>query len=285
MAIPVLSRYAMVHMPDFSSSETGQLDKLVALCVDPEQPNQTIQAPPPPADSKWIDVNACPSSASGRFPPDWPATAFFNGALFSVGGQYTSMAVYYDYPNLREASMIKYQQKDASKQGFTAGLVVEERLDKNMAFNVQRPAVLVNGKVSYPADQAFCPANSTLDNVGIWHQNWPDRDACTCNGVIQPNTALNNTDTTMWAMSCHFGRSPGNSYIKAWYSTSGAPQMFYQTNAGDLDLIDYYHWQANVSYAENDPVFDYPKACETVGFGQHGEMGFECTKCHGGKQP
>ncbi len=49
-------------------------------------------------------------------------------------------------------------------------------------------------------------------------------------------------------MACYFGGTgESTSNIQAWYSYDDEPVMFYETNAGDLDLIDYYEWMPNAT--------------------------------------
>ncbi len=77
-------------------------------------------------------------------------------------------------------------------------------------------------------------------------------------------------------MACYFG-GPEN-FIQSWYSASGRPHLFYETNAGDLDLIDYFNWIPDAVIDAS--VFDEPAQCMQ---GTPQLVAPFCADCHGGQ--
>ena len=241
--LPVLGDKSMVHLPEFVASGSPDLKAVVELCV---QGKPTSQKTPTPSIA-GVSAGGCDSVSL----PEWPNTAFANGALFAVDGSYTSMAIYYDWGTMQEVSKIKSQ----------TGLVTDERLTRAATYSITH----------YPDGSYQCTPAGVLENVGIWHPNWPDLDGCKCKATIAPGSVLNPSEATIQAMSCHFG---GPSYIQAWYSTQGKPVMFYETNARDLDLIDYYTWLPDATMPQG--IFDEPKECMKM----TGAPITGCNKCH-----
>ncbi|HUS54181.1 MAG TPA: hypothetical protein VMY41_09275 [Thermohalobaculum sp.] len=256
--LPVLGDAALVNMPEVttatgSSAEAQELGKLAeAAASGGVIPDSQLRLGDP-------SIPGVSFAGCGSFTlPTWPQTAYSDGALFAVGGSYTSMLIYYDYPNLREVSKIRGQD----------GSVNDTRLTSDTTWEIFWPS-------PGPDQGAPVQCQGGLKNVGIWHPNWPTRDACACRAGIAANSPLNPSGDDLNALSCFFG---GSAYIQSWYSTAGRPHLFYETNAGDLDLIDYYNWIPN---AQIDPsVFDDPGQCMQ---GQSDIVAPFCADCHGGE--
>lgn len=255
--LPLLGDAAMVNLTGLDASPSPeQVETLTTLSGSVESPDDTqvatavrqmVEADAPAIDG--ISFDGCETFS----PPVWPATAYSDGALYDVHGEYMFMRIYYDYNKMLELSKI-YRQN-----GPDGGTL----LDKDTTWELD---------LSNP-DNPQCP--KALKNVGIWHPDWPSRDGCKCKATIAAQTELNPSDEPVNAMSCFFG---GNAYIQSWYSATGRPHMFYETSAADLDLIDYYVWQPNASI---DPeILKRPAACDNT---KREFIAPYCADCHGGQ--
>lgn len=254
--LPVLGEYAMAHFANVETSAPGTLQAVVDLCTD-DQPHITAAAPDPAIEG--VHGEMCQDFEL----PVWPEKVYSNGALTAVDGSFTSMAIYYDYANLQEVSRILYPRAWPNV-GVKAGFINDTRLTVSDTLEISIPE----------GQPAQC--TSILRNVGIWHPNWAARDGCGCKAGIEAGTALNPSDVDMHAMSCFFA---GKSRIDAWYDVEGGPHMFYESNAGDLDLIDYYAFDSSPVFPTD--IFDHPR-CEGVPIT---DLKSTCTTCHGRVQP
>lgn len=248
--LPVLGDNSLVHFTGFST----KLDLLLGDASNVCNNIGTAQAKLPSPAIAGVSYD----SANPPTPPIWPNTAFANGALFAVGGSYTAMAIYYDYNSLNEVSKIK-------SPGGSITDIQDTRLTKGITYEIGYQA---NG-------DRVC--QGTLVNVGIWRPDWATHDQCHYKATIAASSALNPLGEALQAMSCYFGGT-GNeqSNIQAWYTLAGEPKMFYETNAGDLDLIDYYAWMPNATIPAGVlyPISSCAGGAQTF---------TQCNACHGKK--
>jgi hypothetical protein len=254
--MPVLGEYSMAHLTGVTDSAPATLAQVHQLCTNNE-PEITAPVPDPAI------VGVSGAMCQGFTPPVWPDKVYSNGALTAVDGSFTSMAIYYDYANLKEVSRILYPRAWPPLQ-VQAGFINDTRLTASETLEISIT----------PGQAKVC--TDVLKNVGIWHPNWAARDGCGCKAGIQAGSPLNPSDTDIHAMSCFFA---GSSRIDAWYDVQGAPHMFYESNAGDLDLIDYYAFDTNAAFPTD--VFNYP-SCQNA---QVQDLGATCTTCHGRVPP
>lgn len=212
--IPVLGDSSLVNFTDVVTTVDPLLESASIACNSSTVVKASLTSP---------TIKGLSYKAKHPTPPTWPNTAFANGALFAVDGSHTSMAIYYDWNNRQEVSKIKSAD----------GSVQDTRLTKGKTY-----------EISYNRDVRQC--DGTLVNVGTWHPKWASNDGCEYKATIDGNSPLNPKDKPLQAMACYFGGTGMTaSNIQAWYGYDGEPVMFYETNAGDLDLIDYYQWIPN----------------------------------------
>ena len=254
--LPIIGETALANFTDVTTTPDPLLKTASDLCnstlvgkVAISDTGDTGIVSPTIVGLTYAHKNSQPS------PPLWPNTAFANGALFSVGGQRTSMAIYYDWSTLQEVSKIKDSD----------GFVQDTRLTKGITYEVN--------------DESYGHiCTGTLVNVGIWSPDWASNDECQYFGTIDENTPLNPLNNKLQVLSCYFGTGNGiTSEIQAWYTYENRPVMFYETNAGDLDLIDYSEWipKAKIPEGVLYKIDSCPGASEPpVVFN-------ECNACHG----
>ena len=250
IGLPVLGEASMAHFTDYSTTVPSSFADAAVVCS-----NAITQVPANIPDPTI-------SGVTGQVPPDfslpvWPEKVYSNGALTAVDGSFTEMAIYYDYTNLQEVSRIKYPRAWPPLE-VQAGFINDTRLTKGETLEINKP----------PRQAPSC--GSILKNVGIWHPDWPQRDQCAFRANIAAGSPLNPQNVDMNALSCFFA---GKSRIDAWYDVSGAPHMFYESNAGDLDLIDYYAFEVRDSFIPGR--FDHP-SCSGAPVE---DLGTKCTAC------
>ena len=243
-SLPVLGDASLVNLTDVVTKNDPLLKAATAVCNQERSVKTRLKSPA---------IAGLSFQATHPVPPTWPNTAFANGALFAVDGSYNVMAIYYDWNTRQEVSKIK-SSVDSSIQ--------DTRLTKGITY-----------EVSYSDRGRVC--NGTLVNVGTWHPKWPHDDGCNYMATIGANSPLNPSNTRLQAMACFFGGSGSTaSNIQTWYSYDGKPVMFYETNAGDLDLIDYVQWVPNATIPAD---VLYPiSSCEGPAQVLH-----QCNACHG----
>lgn len=254
IGLPILGQSAMTHFTSYDDSLPADFITALNVCT-----SGGVLAGTTPDPSIEGVTGVEPANFS---PPIWPEKVYSNGALTAVDGSFTEMSIYYDYTNLQEVSRIKYPRAWAP-MGVPAGFINDTRLTKGETLEI----------VEFPNKPAFC--GSILQNVGIWHPDWAVRDQCGFRAQIAAGSPLNPQDVDINAMSCFFA---GTSRIDAWYDVAGAPHMFYESNAGDLDLIDYYAFEERTAFAPGR--FDHP-SCAKVPPKNIQNLGTTCTTCHG----
>jgi hypothetical protein len=245
--LPILGDASLVNFTDVTTSIDPLLKAADIACNSDSHSAVAASISSPKIDGLSYQTNDQPQ------PPTWPNTAFANGALFAVGGSHTSMAIYYDWNTKQEVSKIKSVD----------GSIQDTRLTKGITYEI----------VYEPDSTRIC--EGTLVDVGTWHPDWAHNDGCEYKATIEADSPLNPRGTPLQAMSCFFGGvGESASNIQAWYSYDDEPVMFYETNAGDLDLIDYYQWIPN---AEIPKGVIYPiSSCAGAAQPTTG-----CNSCHG----
>lgn len=242
--VPILGDASLVNFTDVVTTIDPLLNAASTACNGSTSVKASLKSP---------TIDGLGYEASHPAPPTWPNTAFANGALFAVDGSHTSMAIYYDWNNKQEVSKIKSSDGSIQDTRLTKGITYEIGYTKNNTRQCQ----------------------GTLVNVGTWHPTWAHDDNCEYMATIKENSPLNPGSTALQAMACHFGGTGETaSNIQAWYSYDGEPVMFYETNAGDLDLIDYYKWIPNANIPEGViyPIDSCSGEAQTL-------QG--CNSCHG----
>lgn len=252
IGLPVLGEASMAHFTGYSETVPSSFADAAVACS-----NAITQVPANIPDPTIAGVSG--QVPAGFSLPVWPDKIYSNGALTAVDGSFTEMAIYYDYSNLQEVSRIKYPRAWAPLQA-PAGFINDTRLTKGETLEINE----------FPGQPAAC--GSILKNVGIWHPDWAKRDQCAFRANITAGSPLNPQSEDINALSCFFA---GKSRIDAWYDVLGAPHMFYESNAGDLDLIDYYAFEVRQSFAPGR--FNHP-SCSGVPVQ---DLGTTCTTCHG----
>lgn len=260
IGLPVLGEFSMVHFTDYQQSVPSTFGDALAVCSN-AVPEIGAQIPDPTI-----------AGVSGQEPvgfqlPIWPTKIYSNGALTAVDGSFTQMSIYYDYDNLQEVSRIRYPEAWPAAGAPVNGFINDTRLTKGETLEI----------AEIPGQAPTC--QGILKNVGIWHPDWAHRDGCQFRANIAAGSALNQSNQDIHALSCFFANRPiGQARIDAWYDESGAPHMFYESNATDLDLIDYYAFDRRTSFAPNR--FDHPSCAGKP----IQDMGTTCTACHGASQ-
>ena len=246
---PVIGDSSMVHFTDFqaSSKPPAGLAALVKACKAGKSINQQVPTP------AITGVTSCGSITT----PKWPDTAIATGILYAISGGYTAMAIYYDWPNRRSNSKIKSQD----------GMVSDNRLTKVNTYTI-----------NHTGDTYSCDSADMLGGVGIWNPEWPSLAHCQCKATFK-GSPFNTDNTATNALSCYFGSrdSARLEYMMAWFSENDRPVMFYESNAVDLDLIDYHDWKPNAKV--DDKMFDEPAECMELLPSGYGDLQ-SCAVCH-----
>lgn len=242
--IPIFGDASLVNFTNVVTTIDPLLNAASAACNGRTSVKASLKSP---------TISGLSYEAKHPAPPTWPNTAFANGALFAVDGSHTSMAIYYDWNSKQEVSKIKSANGSIQDTRLTKGLTYEIRYTKQ------------NARV----------CEGTLVNVGTWHPKWAHDDNCKYMATIKAKSLLNPRNKTLQAMACYFGGiGETTSNIQAWYSYDGEPVMFYETNAGDLDLIDYYKWIPNAKIPKG---VIYPiDSCSG-----DAQVTSGCNSCHG----
>lgn len=264
--LPVLGNAAMNHFTAFSDSANDNIHRYFEACNDAVV---TAQLPQPNVEGVVFNQD------TAQRPPIWPDTAFSNGALFAIDGTYTSMAIYYDWTTLQEVTKILSSDADLALYPHNPRLA-DTRLTEGRTYQVSYDQ---NGQRVFPETAKESLDGGILGNVGIWRPDWARHDNCQYKATIQPGSPLNpNRDEPLKALSCFFAQHIGGaeSNIQAWYTYSDEPVMFYETNAGDLDLIDYTSWLPDAEIPDG-VLYDIPTHVQHL----PPAMMTDCNACHG----
>ncbi len=269
--LPVLGNSSLVHFTDYSTNDGLPIGLAFNACIAKNVP-PTRPLPKPAVAGVTFESE----SSKRPEPPVWPDKAFANGALFAVDGSYTGMAIYYDWSNLQEVSKI-LSPNEKLERNPKSSLLHDTRLTKGRTYQVSHDEL---GNPVFPTTEKESLAGGIMGNVGIWRPDWARNDSCQYKATIAPGTPLNpNKDAApIQAMSCFFaqGINGVESNIQAWYTYDQKPVMFYESNARDLDMIDYYKWIPDAHIDKN--VF-YPVPNQTKNLSP--QMMTECNACHG----
>lgn len=95
-------------------------------------------------------------------------------------------------------------------------------------------------------------------------RDWKNVDGCACRASLAPGSVLNPSDEPTQILWCPTDLS-ANQVFWTWYSNSGTPVVFMQTNSSPtagtgLNLADYYAWEPGSMAPPG--TFDLPAACE-----------------------
>ena len=266
-SLPVLGNAAMTHFTSFDGQAQNKMGDYITACLG-NGPVQT-KLPQPAVQGVSFESKKIPQ------PPVWTDKAFSNGALFAIDGTYTSMASYYDWTIRQEVTKILSSAADLKLYPNNPKLA-DTRLTKGRTYQVSYDP---KGNRVFPKNAQESQMGGILGNVGIWRPDWAKYDNCQYKATIAAASPLNPTRSQpLKALSCFFAQHIGGaeSNIQAWYTYSDEPVMFYETNAGDLDLIDYVSWMPNATIPPG-VLYDIPAHVQKL----PPAMMTDCNACHG----
>jgi hypothetical protein len=276
---PIYEHFTFSYFPEFQNLDSTNLEELVELCrgsdpipgapsIDVSTLESMLRARTPVAidagwhagSQGWIPgLGAC--EADDSLPPPWPEQVEAVTLMTAVADDVDPLPtrVYYDWTqSAQSTSLYSLASSDDPTR-----------------------VALLTGNTGYSYEQHADGTTTTCDQSlpGPQVPNWKTVDGCECRAQIAPHTTLNPTDVPTKVLWCPTDLSAGQVFW-TWYSDSGAPIVFMQSNSSPTDgaglnLADYYGWSPGSTAPEG--TFDVPAACEGT---PKIDVPMACRNCH-----
>lgn len=292
----IVGQFALSYFPEFREVEATNISSLVNLCKRATTPvNPGFR---PGSVASLLAPNSIPKNQQQGLigawvpglqrtdtstPPPWPDQVAATAFMVSVNYCYAPFPtrVYYDWTRASQNTTMFWNQ--------TAATPPECR--QNEFFSTK---ALLYGMTANPSDTGYvipesaasAPLSCAQALPGLPRPNWMKYGGCEAKAQIAPHTTLNPRNEPLKIVNCPITPPtvvPAMAFW-AWYSESGMPLAFMQTNATTggtgLNLADYYQWKPGTvappsTYTLPALCGDRPKVPDETG----------CHKCHMPTQP
>jgi len=273
----LLGRFAFNYLPTFRSVSNTNLQALKDLCsqqTKAQQRNfnidnvanllaenslseeQEITLP-----SKWVPGL---QATNPDLPPSWPSTVGVTTFFTSVNYCYAPFpsSVYYDWSAQSQLTSMYWNingavpQEDCLTTFFVQDALLRGQADPNGNLN--------DTGFIFERDRSGKPSQCHQALPGIQVPDWKKVDNCIAKAQLAPQSILNPSDEVVKILRCPITEYPVPQVFWTWYSVTGTPVVFMQSNADTagtgLNLADYHEWVPGQTAPRGS--FDLPEICE-----------------------
>lgn len=288
----ILGRFTFNYLPTFRLVKNTNLQALKDLCglqTKAENPdfnvddvasllaeNSLSEEQKTTLPGQWVPGLQPTSHA---LPPSWPSTAGITTFFTSVNYCYAPFPsrVYYDWKAQSQLTSM-YWNKDGAVPTKTCAtkpeFVVQDALLRGRAGSSLNHTGFI-----FNRDSSGKPSQCAQVLPGIQVPNWKDVDNCVAKAQLAPQSILNPGNEIVKILRCPITEDPVPQVFWTWYSVTGTPMVFMQSNANTdgtgLNLADYHDWEPGRSAPEGS--FDLPEICEDT---QNRPVPDACHSCH-----